>query len=147
MDLQRGSDLEIVIQSAHLLDNHLTTLLQVTLYGDAETRKDLLGNSGRLRAIAYCVGLINTQDFHDLQMIYGIRNRFAHPKSLKLPTFATDQIMAYIGNLSAFREGREAGLDGRAIFIKHVYRLAGRLNRKLGRVKQLKSRSLEVFNG
>ncbi len=129
---QADLDCAMAVRGAALLDNHLRNLLECALYGNAAARKELLDTSARLKTIAYCIGLINTTDYWDLRIIGNVRNLFAHQRMAEPPTFETEQIAQRVENLSTYVGAR----NGRAAYIKAVYRLAGLLNRKLAQVKR-----------
>ncbi len=81
--LGQGSDRATAIVSACLLDNLLERLIRVSYVKDPSVKK-LFKNDHILQSffakinIAYFSGLIPKVIYHDLKLICGIRNKFAH---------------------------------------------------------------------
>ena len=126
------SDSEIAIGGAALLDDHLYTLLSTAFRGSRKVQDEVIGTYGRRKSIAYFVGLISHSKYHDLCTIGTIRNRFAH--DVPRPSFESQGIADRCRWLSTWTDGQE----NRATFVKAVYRLSERLNRKLAGVKRVR---------
>lgn len=139
-----ASDFEIAIRGAAMLDSHLQNLLSAALYGRKSDYEELFKIAGRIKTLAFCVGLISQEDYHDLRLVGSIRNRFAHPTTGNSPSFDCPAIMSYIGNLNSYQQDKERGLNGRAIFVATTYHLASQINHKLAQVRLYKARKLQA---
>lgn len=132
------SDSELVIGGAALLDRQLRTLLTASLLGSKRQIASLTGHYAQRRTLAYCIGLINREEFEDLVCVGQIRNHFAH--DFPQPTFASECIGSLMGGLSLYGLAIEQGLDRRGIFSKTISHLRRRLHERLANVKRIKRR-------
>jgi DNA-binding MltR family transcriptional regulator len=85
------------------IEKRLNQLIECFLIDDRKKVKELLeeekflGNFGGKIQLAYCLGLISKEEFHNLNLIRKIRNKFAHePSGL---TFRNEQITNLCKNL------------------------------------------------
>jgi DNA-binding MltR family transcriptional regulator len=87
-EFQKETPRAAVILSGAFLDNLLRDLIASFMIDDVKTVNELLGSEksfetplssfdARIKT-AYCLGLISKSEYHDLKLIKGIRNRFAH---------------------------------------------------------------------
>lgn len=130
------SDVEIILSGANLLDDHLEVMLRSALFGSKDDIEYLTRTSAKKRILARAIGLLSQAEAQDYKLISRIRNAVAHSH---IPlTFEDTQINGPAGNLSHFHEWRDEALDLRSIYIKTVFVLANRLNRRLAAVKQVK---------
>jgi mannitol operon repressor len=80
------SDRAVAIVGTEFLSGHLGQVIECFLIDDAEAHDFLdsknpfapLGSFGARIKAAYCLGLISQDEYHDLKIIKGIRNSFAH---------------------------------------------------------------------
>jgi DNA-binding MltR family transcriptional regulator len=95
-EIQSASDRAVIVIFAGLLERALADLIRSRFKPDmnSELRYDLFGHEGpigsfsRQAAVAYGLGLIKADTYHDLDLIRIIRNGFAHsPRhlSFKMP--------------------------------------------------------------
>lgn len=81
-EFQHTSDRTVVILGSTYLKNHLGRLIKGFLISNPETVKKLLGPEAPLETfgarirIAYTLGLISSNEYHDLIQILDIRNAF-----------------------------------------------------------------------
>lgn len=83
-EFKKESDRAAVIVGAAFLDERLREVIADLLVDDEKEVRKLfepmgsLGSFGARIRMAYCLGLLRKEDFHDLGVIQKIRNRFAH---------------------------------------------------------------------
>jgi len=119
------SDGDAAIAGTALLDSRLRQVLLAALEGRRRKviRELVRGRSGRI--LAYCLGLVSEEEFRDLDLIYRIRNYFAH--HFPRPTFESQPVVERCRQLSTYRS--EVG--ARAAFERAVWRVVARLSRPL----------------
>lgn len=90
-ELRGDSERAAVIFGAAVLDELLRQVLEAFMIADDNEISELIGDSrplgtfaARTRA-AYCLGLIDDEEKHDLEIIRRIRNPFAH--LIRTPSF------------------------------------------------------------
>jgi mannitol operon repressor len=87
-EFQQETPRAAVIVGASFLDAHLRKLIANFLIADKKEIDEFLGSDGnaerplstfsaRIRG-AYCLGLISKDEYHDLNIVRKIRNKFAH---------------------------------------------------------------------
>lgn len=110
------SDVDVVMAATSLLDSEVQRVLWVVLAGHRRAAVRELVRKGRLaRSLAYCLGVISEGEFRDLDLVYGIRNDFAH--RFPRPTFGSQGVMERCKRLSTWREG----MGGREAFARAVF--------------------------
>ena len=86
-EFELESDRGVGLISAAFLDGLLASMLEALLVDDRQIVERLLGDYGALGSssaradLAYCLGLLSRDEWHDLGVIRKIRNRFAHEHS------------------------------------------------------------------
>ena len=102
--LQSETERGLAITAAAILDHLLARLIESFILNDRKATKELLGNPysplstfAARTAAAYSLGLISDDERDDLNIVRGIRNKFAHkPTSL---SFSDQPIASKIENL------------------------------------------------
>jgi DNA-binding MltR family transcriptional regulator len=110
---QHKSDRSAALLGAVYLDSCLGQLIASFLVDDPEETAKLLdeekplGNFQARARAAYCLGLISTNEYHDIKLIIEIRNRFAN--QVELVSFTENGIRE---NCYRFKIPREMLLPG-----------------------------------
>jgi DNA-binding MltR family transcriptional regulator len=115
-ELQKETPRAAVIVSGAFLDSLLRDLIGSFMIDDAKTVDGLLGCeknpetplssfSARIKT-AYCLGLICKAEYHDLNLIRKIRNRFAH--KLHGYSFDDQEIIGWCNSLQTPKFFKEA---------------------------------------
>jgi len=122
-------DVSIILSGSALLSQHLYHLLRANLVGDEEEIERLASYQRIQRSLAHCLGLIDYQQFKDLECISRIRNRAAH--DCPLPTLYQEDIWYLLRQIRGYKKAMVDRLDHRAFFMQVVCRLAQELNEAL----------------
>lgn len=83
-DLQKETDRGAALLAAAFLDDVLDVMLRAVFVGDPEAVNKIIGPGRPLESfgarahLAYCVGLLGTDIYADINLIREIRNDFAH---------------------------------------------------------------------
>jgi DNA-binding MltR family transcriptional regulator len=85
-ELEKETDRGVALVGATFLDDVLDVMLRALFAGDGEAANKLLSPGRPLESfgsrahLAYCVGLLGRDTYHDINLIREVRNDFAHRK-------------------------------------------------------------------
>ena len=139
-EFQNETDRSSAILGAAFLDELLAKLIARFILEDDQTANDLLrgafapgGTFSSRILIVFSLGLISSDERHDLQLINRIRNKFAH--ELSGISFEQDSIKAQCNQFILPKLGEEAGIysntkDPRQLFINCVLMMATFMDRR-----------------
>lgn len=92
-DFEKETDRGVALLGAAFLDDVLDVMLRAAFVEDAEAVSRILGPGRPLESfgarahLAYCIGLLSRDIYHDVNLIREVRNDFAHrqPTSFEAP--------------------------------------------------------------
>ena len=130
-DLEKETDRGVALLGAAFLDDVLDVMIRGALVNDEEAINKLCGTGRPLESfgarthMAYCVGLLGQDIYHDLNLIREIRNDFAH----RQPThFGLQEIKDKCGQLECIScMMPDKATHGRERFIASVVLIANHL--------------------
>jgi len=131
--LKNESDRGVVLISAELINNYLTSLFEKYLILNKDLRKDILEYSlaplhtfSNKIKMAYSLGLIDKEKYKDLDYIRKIRNKFAH--RIFDASFEDIEIIKWCKEIKISRISGDDPNNYRYLFYSAAYFLAGYLH-------------------
>lgn len=139
-ELSKETDRGCALLAAAHLDDMLEKLLRKKLLGNKKHLELIFGFNGPLGTfssrvlLCYSMGLISSNDLHDIQIIRKIRNEFGH--SFSIINFETEKIKALCDNLK--RNVHPDSYKSRYKFLNVVSGLSGLLFSSIKLAEQFK---------
>lgn len=138
-DLERETDRGVALLAVAFLDDVLDVMLRAVMVNEPEAVNRLMGTGRALESfgarthLAYCMGLLGRDVYHDVNLVREIRNDFAH----RQPTsFEAEEIRGKCQRLKAAATVMaDAGCTARERYTATVVMLANHLIVATGELK------------
>ncbi len=144
--LKNESDRGVVLISAELIHNCLTNLFEKYLILNSNLRKTILDNSlaplhtfSNKIKMAYSLGLVDKEQYNNLEYIRKIRNKFAH--RIFDASFDDAEIIQWCKKLNITRIPGYDPTNYRHLFYDAAFYLAGYLHGRISSIEKQKYKS------
>ena len=148
-NLKNESDRGVVLISFELIHNYLTSLFEKYLILNNDLRKGILEYSlaplntfSNKIKMAYSLGLIDKEQYRNLEYVRKIRNKFAH--GISDASFEDDKIVEWCNKIKIPRISGDDPSNYRYLFYDVAYFFAGYLHSRALSIEKQKNMKSKV---